>query len=108
MHTLLNNNLKISILQTLKHGECNALTGKNLATILGEKGTRQIRLAIVELRHELHPIIGGQKGYFIAETIDELKNAENFLRSYIIDLQHDLNDYEAIEEKFAGQLKLKL
>lgn len=101
-------NLKLSILRVLKHGEANAITGKYLAIILGEKGTRQIRLAIVELRHEFHPIIGGHKGYYIAETLEEIQKARKYVLSYVYDLCIYLRDLKYMAKNFSGQLKLDL
>jgi hypothetical protein len=100
--------LSDAICAQLQKGKENAITGKILAQRLNLKSTRSIRLAIVEMRHAGIPIIGGQTGYFIAETIDELLEAKRYLQSYIIDLCIDLRDLKKIAAKFAGQLSLKL
>lgn len=100
--------LSEAILKQLGKGKNHAVTGKLLAQRLNLKGTRQIRLAIVELRHKNIAILGGQTGYFIAETPDEITEAQNYLRSYIIDLCIDLRDLKRIKQNYCGQLSLKL
>jgi hypothetical protein len=100
--------LSDAILAQLQKGKNHAITGKIMAQRLNLKSTRSIRLTIVEMRHAGIPIIGGQTGYFIAENIGEILEAKEYLRSYIIDLAHDLRDYKRIAQKFAGQLSLKL
>ena len=103
-----NNNLQNAILSHLKYGEENARTGKSLALMLGEKGTRQIRLEIVELRHQFYPIIGSNKGYFLAVNLDEITKARKYVLSYVRDLCIYLRDLKYIEKNYTGQIPMKL
>jgi hypothetical protein len=98
--------LREAILKHLKIGEENAIKGKQLAVLLGEKGTRQIRIEIAELRHSLKPIISSNKGYFLAKDLDDILKAKDFLRSYIIELCKDLRDYKNIANNYTGQIRL--
>ena len=100
--------LQNAILSHLRYGEENARTGKSLALMLGEKGTRQIRLEIVELRHQFYPIIGSNKGYFLAANLDEIENARKYVLSYVKDLCIYLRDLKYIEKNYAGQIPMKL
>jgi gamma-glutamylcyclotransferase (GGCT)/AIG2-like uncharacterized protein YtfP len=100
--------LQNAILSHLRYGEENARTGKTLATILGEKDTRHIREEIVELRHQFYPIMGNGKGYFMAKSLDEIKEAKKYNLSYIKSLciyQRDLNN---IEKYYNGQMPMNL
>jgi hypothetical protein len=97
-----------AICAQLQKGKEHAITGKILAQRLNLKGTRQIRAVMAELRHAGIPIIGGQTGYFIAANVDEILEAKEYLRSYIIDLAKDLRDLKRIAQKYAGQLSLKI
>ncbi len=100
--------LSDAILAQLGKGKSHAIIGKILAQRLNLRGTRSIRLAMVELRHAGIPIIGGQKGYYIATDINEIKEAREFLLSYIKDLCIDLRDLKRIAQRYAGQLSMKL
>ena len=101
-------NLADAILTQLQKGKEHAITGKILAQRLGLRGTRSIRIAMAEMRHAGIPIIGGRKGYFIAADINELNEARQYLKSYIIDLAKDLRDLKRIAQKYAGQLSMRL
>ena len=97
-----------AICAQLQKGKEHAITGKILAQRLNLKNTRSIRIAMAEMRHAGIPIIGGQKGYFIATDINELNEAKLYLKSYIIDLAHDLRDLKRISARYAGQLSMRL
>ena len=99
----------LSVLKNLGTGKSNARSGKVLATILGEKDTRRIRLAIIELI-EFHSdvIIGdAQYGYYIAETTDDGKDACERLMHYLKSTGHHHKVLQrAVFKKLSGQLTL--
>jgi hypothetical protein len=97
-----------AICAQLQKGKEHAITGKILAQRLGLKNTRSIRIAMAEMRHAGIPIIGGQKGYFIAADINELNEARQYLLSYIKDLCLDLKYLKRISARYAGQLSMRL
>jgi hypothetical protein len=101
--------LKEQVIHYLKTGRENALTGKQLATLCNEKDTRSIRLAIVDLVETQHiPILGTEKGYYRAESLEECQKVQDTLHSYGISaLEHEKYLGIAAREYFAGQLKLR-
>ena len=80
-----------AVLECLRSGKDNALQGTTLARLLGERSTRQIRLAINSLIERGYPICSTAKppyGYFIAENAEECQECLNQLRSYLKMLGH--------------------
>ncbi len=77
--------LKQDLLRSLNHGQDHAIPGNLLAQRLGERDTRRIRRAIIDLIIEDGvPIIGDSgRGYFIAETKEECKKCLETLMSYL-------------------------
>lgn len=99
----------LSVLRCLHVGKEGAFTGKQLATLLGEKDTRRIRLAIIELI-EFHGdvIIGdAQCGYYIATTTDEGAEACERLMKTLKSLGHHHKILQrAVFKKLSGQMTL--
>lgn len=99
----------LAVLRCLGLGKASALTGKQLATLLGEKDTRRIRLAIIELI-ALHDdvIIGDARcGYYIAENTDEGAEACKRLMSYLKSTgYHHKILQKAVFKKLSGQMTL--
>jgi biotin operon repressor len=90
--------LKDSILLMLKDGKENAVTGKELAKRLGERGDRRIRLAIRELIHDGVPIAstvtGEPKGYFVAVNDSEAREYVGSLTSRLREDHERISDFE--------------
>lgn len=105
-----NNDFKLRVLHSLHLGRDKALKGKELCQRLGERDTRQIRLAIQDLIEEGYPIIGlASKGYFIADNIEDCRENLETLMSYIKMLaRHHKYLLKASQKKFSGQLSMKI
>lgn len=66
---------KDSVLMQIPKGAANARTGKNIASYLCQRNTREIRLLIQELIADGYPICSSTQtpaGYFLAETREEV------------------------------------
>lgn len=103
--------LKHAILQNLKTGEASAIKKRDLAKLIGaDKDTDQrlMRLMIRELRHAGYPIIGSQKGYFLAANLQDVLKSREYLTSYIKSLCVDLRDLKNIAHQYSGQISLRL
>ena len=102
--------MKFAVLSQLGKGKANAVSGPNLAKRLGEKDTRHIRLAIIELIKDGYPIIGGSShGYFIAETAEECNDCLDTLLKYLKSTgYHRKILLRAAMGKFSGQIKMRL
>lgn len=105
-----NNDLKAEILRQLNIGKDKALTGALLKQRLGLRDTRAIRLAIINLIVEDGiAIVSNSKGYFLAETPEECKEALKKLRSYGVMLfRHYKYLKLAARKKFSGQMSMRL
>lgn len=84
-----NGNLKPAILRCLRHGKDQAITGRQLARILGQRDDRGIRLAIrrliadgVPVASSVHPPLG----YYIVSTLEE---AEEYLANLTARIAED-------------------
>ncbi len=77
-----NNDLKAEVLRQLSIGKSKAITGALLKQRLGLRDTRPARLAIIDLIEDGHPVIGDSKGYYIAETTDDINEAMQTLKNY--------------------------
>ena len=77
-----NGNFKAEVLNQLAQGKDKAIPGRVLAHRLGLKDSRPARLAIIDLIEDGTPVIGDSKGYYIAETPDEIKEAMQTLKNY--------------------------
>jgi len=99
--------LELAVYRNLSTGKCYAIKGKLLAERLGEKDTRKIRLAIMEIIKSGIPVVSGPTGYFIAETPEECAECLEVLNSYIeMTSLHRKYLKFAAEKKFVGQMKL--
>jgi len=101
--------LRQAILEQLGTGKAKAIPGKVLAQRLGERDTRSTRLAMIDLIVEKGiPIVFSAKGYYIAETPEECKEALKKLRKYGVMLfRHYKYLKLAARKKFSGQMSLK-
>ena len=107
----MNNELAQAILQHLSVGKKLAIQQKSLALSLNLKSDKQIRemrRTITELRHKGYWILSCTRGYYLAETLDEIKEARAYWLKYIKALCIDLRDLKNMEHNFTGQLPLKL
>jgi len=104
----IDNELKEKVLHQLNIGQDKALTGALLMSRLGLKNTRAIRLAIIDLIEDGHPIIGDSKGYYLAGTRKECEKALDTLRnSYGVMLfRHYKYLRIAMKSKFDGQKEM--
>lgn len=107
-----NKDYKSLVLSKLRKGKAYPLKGQQLATLMGEKDTRKIRLAIQELIEDGYPIIGSAKppyGYYIAENIQECQENLESLMSYIKMLaRHHKFLQKATFKNFSGQTRMRL
>lgn len=90
--TLTTIDLKKDIQRNLErhYGRSNPIPGRVLRQNIGltEKQDRKMRLLISHLRHNGFPILFATEaptGYYLPETLAELKEGINKLRSYVID-----------------------
>jgi predicted DNA-binding transcriptional regulator YafY len=77
----------LTILQ-LHRGKHRAITGKELAQLLGEENDRLVRKEIRELIAQGHPIASSTEkpyGYFIADSIQEAQEYMLSLRRRLIE-----------------------
>jgi len=102
------------ILEILKNhrGLNRAITGRELARIIGESDDRHIRSDIRELRAQGFPIASSTKlpyGYFIVETLQEANDFMQQLKNRLIENALTRRDFKrAIAKSFngAGQIKM--
>ena len=107
----MNDELAQSILQHLSVGKKQSIKQKSLASELylkSDKQIREMRRTITELRHKGYWILSCTKGYYLAETLDEIKEARAYWLKYVKALCVDLRDLKNMEHNFTGQLPLKL
>jgi len=99
------------ILRALRHGRQNAITGKELASRLGERDDRRVRLVIRDLIAAGHPIasaVNKPYGYFIANSPDEVTEYMNVLRSRLVEDAYRRRDFKRATKALTnpGQLSL--
>ena len=91
--------LRDGILEHLKSGRENAITGRELANRLGERDTRNIRDEIAKLVHDGIPIAstmeGEPKGYFIIKNHEEAKRYMASETSRINHMAQRLRDFQS-------------
>jgi biotin operon repressor len=107
----MNDELAQAILQHLSVGKKQSIKQKYLASELylkSDKQIREMRRTITELRHKGYWILSCTKGYYLAETLDEIKEARAYWLKYVKALCVDLRDLKNMEHNFTGQLPLKL
>jgi hypothetical protein len=99
--------LPAAVLKILKAhvGRHNAITGKDLATALGHRDDRKIRLAIRELLREGYPIassVSEPMGFYICSTEHEAMAYISTLRARAQEDLARLKDFEeAAAKKFS-------
>ena len=82
------NDLKASLKSRLQEGRARAVTGKELALMVGHKDDRSVRLAIRELIAGGMPIASSTEppyGYFIVATRQEANQYAGSIRSRLIE-----------------------
>jgi biotin operon repressor len=98
--------LKFAILHQLGQGEQHAIHKQPLAKRLGVH-ERIVRETIVEMRHTGIPIIGSQKGYYLAADIQDIQKAREYIKSYVKMLCRDMADYKRLINQINGQFKMR-
>lgn len=108
----MNNDLKVRVFDHLPKGKENAVTGKELAQQLGERGTRQIRLCIEQLNKEHQGICSSNHepyGYYRAASREEFEETISVLRyGYLAEISSHIHDLEAARDAMFPQLGLKI
>ena len=100
--------LQVAILSQLGTGEENAIHAKSLAQRLGFKEDRPLREMIVKMRHSGVRIIGSKKGYYLAKETQDIVEAREYLKKYVLNLCRDMADYKRLLNQVNGQLKMRL
>lgn len=100
---------KTDILNHLPKGRQNAVTGKQIAYYIGDKGTRRLRLAINALIIEDHvPVCfsaSEPQGYFIAATREECNDSLAVLRrGYAMEIFRHYKHLRLARDKMFPQL----
>ena len=91
------------------HGRASAITRRELRRLLelDIKEDRALRLTIAELRREGLPIMFSTShpaGYYLPETLDELREGMDKLRSYVINECIVLRNYKVLGSQYlAGE-----
>ena len=91
-----NGELKTRVLESLKGGNRNALTGKLLATRLNLRNDRGIRVAIRELIKDGYPVAASvvpPLGFFIAETKKEVDYYAANIKSRLVEDAYRRRDF---------------
>lgn len=103
-------NRLLNILQQ-HQGRENAITGKELALLFNQPNDRKIRLLIEELIEEGYPILSSPTkpwGYFIATSIQEVKDCTDGLKSRAVQIferrQRLIKNAEKIKPLVQGAL----
>jgi len=91
-----NGDLKAQVLESLKVGREKALTGKLLASRLGFRNDRQIRLAIRGLIKDGYPVASSvipPLGFFIAQTKEEVDLYAATIKSRLVEDAYRRRDF---------------
>lgn len=97
----------LDILQ-LHRGKARAITGKELARIMGEPGDRMIRREIRELIAEGHPIASSTEkpyGYFMADTPEEVEEYLGQLKGRLVEDAYRRRDFKKAAAKALSKEK---
>ena len=97
----------LTILQ-LHRGKTRAITGKDLAQLLGELDDRRIRKEIRELIADGHPIASSTEspyGYFMAETPEEVDQYLKQLKSRLVKDAYRRRDFKKAAAKALSKEK---
>jgi hypothetical protein len=100
--------MKKAVLAQLVIGEENAKHGELIARNLGEKDTRRFRLAVIALLEDRHPVIGSQKGYYIARDINDIIANRAVLMHYLKMTGYHYKLLGLAGAQFSPQEKMKL
>ena len=103
--------MKDQLKRILSHhqGRSSAITRRELRRLLelDIKEDRALRLTIAELRREGFPILfstSSPAGYYLPETLAELREGMDKLRSYIVDECIVLRNYKVLGSQYlAGE-----
>jgi predicted DNA-binding transcriptional regulator YafY len=97
----------LAILQ-LHRGKQKAITGKDLAELLGEPNDRLIRREIRELISAGNPIASSTEkpyGYFLVETQDEANDYLGSLKGRLVEDAYRRRDFKAASAKALNKEK---
>jgi|TARA_Y100000310_G_scaffold36889_1_gene34692 hypothetical protein len=97
---------KATLLGFLRSGKDKAVTGPQLANLLGIRDTRAMRLMLRELISEGHLIglsVRNPKGYYLIETPEELKECMATMKSYCVNAALHRRDLKRAAHKLFGQ-----
>ena len=97
----------LTVLQ-LHRGKARAITGKDLARVMGELDDRRIRKEIRELIADGHPIASSTEspyGYFIAETPEEVDQYLKQLKSRLVKDAYRRRDFKKAASKALNKEK---
>jgi len=97
----------LTILQ-LHRGKTRAITGKELAQILGEPNDRMIRKEIRELIADGHPIASSTEkpyGYFVIDTPEEAEQYLRQLKSRLVKDAYRRRDFKKAAAKALNKEK---
>jgi hypothetical protein len=105
--------LSDDILSILRYGKENAITGRELAKILGHKNDRFIREQIRQLIAAGHPIaasVGEPPGYYLANSLEEANEYISGLRSRLVQDAYRTRDFKIATKNIRqpGQLTMAL
>lgn len=104
--------LKERVFNHLPRGSKNAVTGKELASELGEKGTRKVRLCIEQLRKERKGVCSSNHepyGYYLPASREECEETIKVLRfGYLVEINQRIHDLEAARDAMFPQTKMQL
>lgn len=105
-----NNGLKSQIKTILEHhrGRRQSITRRELRRILelDDMQDRKLRLIVAELRHEGLPILFATSkpaGYYLPESLAELNEGMDKMRSYIIDECIVLRDFKVFGSQYISR-----
>ena len=100
----------LTILQ-LHRGKARAITGKELAELLGDMNDRMIRKEIRELIAEGHPIASSTEkpyGYFMAETPQEVEQYLKQLKNRLVEDAYRRRDFKKAARTLSREKQLAL
>jgi len=100
----------LTILQ-LHRGKHRAITGKELAELLGDMNDRMIRKEIRELIAEGHPIASSTEnpyGYFLAETPQEVEQYLKQLKNRLVEDAYRRRDFKKAARILSKEKQLAL
>ena len=89
-----NGELKQEVRNLLRYGKEHARTGSQMATVLGFKDDRPVRLAIRDLIAEGLPVAASGKGYFIASSLDEATEYMKNLKGRLVKDAYRRRDFK--------------